>query len=146
MRVDQSTRRRSYATTLSPQSSVLVTQECGRTWLLRATAPAPRSHAVLRVSLPGLDLGADAIPARHGAAGYVEIWAYPVDTDEVQPLLHLFGTPALPLKPAPRAQPRRSAEPIPLQPRPREPQIFILVRGEGEGAAFHVPYDRSVLR
>src|SRR4051794_8575077 len=38
----------------------------GRTWLLRSTAPAPRSHAVLRLSLPGLDLGADAIPAGPG--------------------------------------------------------------------------------
>src|SRR5438094_1438903 len=65
----------------------------GHTWLLRATAPAPRSHAVLRFSLPGLDLGADAIPARRGAAGYIALWAYPVDAEEAQPLLHLFGAP-----------------------------------------------------
>jgi hypothetical protein len=36
----------------------------GCAWLQRATAPAPRTHAVLRASLPGLDIGADALLAR----------------------------------------------------------------------------------
>jgi hypothetical protein len=98
-----------------------------RTWLLRATAPASRSHAVLRISLPGLDLGADAIPARPGAAGYIEVWAEPHDADDIQLLLHLFGAPALPLQAAPRSPPPGAAPraPIPLQPAPREPQIFL---------------------
>jgi hypothetical protein len=79
----------------------------GRAWLLRATAPAPRSHAVLRLSLPGLDLGADAIPPRPGATGYVEVWAYPHDADDIQPLLHLVGAPALPPQPRPAREPGR---------------------------------------
>ena len=44
----------------------------GRMWLLSVTAPAPRPYAVLRLTLPGLDLGADAWPAGTGAASYIE--------------------------------------------------------------------------
>jgi hypothetical protein len=77
----------------------------GRAWLQRATAPASRPHAVLRVALPGLDLGADAWPARAGAAGYVEVWAAPYDADDERPLLQLPGAPALPVAPTPRPAP-----------------------------------------
>lgn len=36
----------------------------GSAWLQRAIAPAPRPHAVLRIALLGLDIGADAcLPA-----------------------------------------------------------------------------------
>src|SRR6266508_2994316 len=73
----------------------------GRAWLQHATAPAPRPHAVLRVALPGLNLGADAWPARAGAAGYVELWAAPYDADDYRPLLQLPGAPALPVVPMP---------------------------------------------
>jgi len=78
----------------------------GRAWLQRATAPAPRPHAVLRVALPGLDLGADAWPARAGAAGYVEVWAAPYDAYDYRPLVQVFGAPALRVAPAPRPAPR----------------------------------------
>ena len=73
----------------------------GRSWLQRATAPARRPHAVLRVALPGLDIGADAWPARAGAAGYVELWAAPYDADDYQPLLRLPGAPAPRVAPMP---------------------------------------------
>jgi hypothetical protein len=79
----------------------------GRAWLQRATAPAPRSHAVLRLSVPGYDIGADAIPAREGEAGYVEFWIGLLDADEYyRPLLQLPGAPALPVAPKLRPAPR----------------------------------------
>ena len=78
----------------------------GRMWLLRATAPAPRPHAVLRLTLPGLDLGADAWPARPGATGYIEVWAEPHDAEDYQPLLQVPGAPALPMAPKPVPPPR----------------------------------------
>lgn len=68
-------------------------------WLQRATAPAARPHAVLRITLPGLDLGADAWPANAGAAAYVELWAAPHDADDYQVLVQLPGAPALPVRP-----------------------------------------------
>jgi hypothetical protein len=93
-------------------------------WLWDVTMPAPRSHAVLRLSVPGLDIGADAHPAAPGQHGYVELWIYASDADDIQLVLHLFGMPALPLEPplrsAPAAEP---AAPIPLLPLPQEPQI-----------------------
>ena len=93
-------------------------------WLWDATVPAPRSHAVLRLSVPGLDIGADAHPAALGQAGYVELWLYASNADDIQPLLHLFGMPALPLEPPPRSAPAAEpAAPIPLLPLPQEPQI-----------------------
>lgn len=78
----------------------------GRAWLQRTTAPAPRPHAVLRVALPGLDLGADAWPARAGAAGYVEVWAELHDAEDYRPLLRLPGAPAQPVAPTPRPAPQ----------------------------------------
>lgn len=77
----------------------------GRAWLQRATTPAPRPHAVLRVSLPGLDLGADAWPARAGTTGYLEVWIYPRNADDYRPLLRLPGAPAQTVMP-PRLAPR----------------------------------------
>ena len=74
----------------------------GRAWLQRATAPAPRPHAVLRVALPGLDIGADAWPARARTAGYVEVWYEPHDADDYRPLVRLPGAPAQPVAPTPR--------------------------------------------
>jgi len=41
--------------------------------LQQATAPTPRLHAVLRLSVVGNDFGADAWPAKVGAAGYIEV-------------------------------------------------------------------------
>lgn len=73
----------------------------GRAWLYRATAPAPRPHAVLRVTLPGIDIGADAWPAQVGAAGYIELWTMPDTADDIQPFLRLSGAPALPQRPRP---------------------------------------------
>ena len=75
-------------------------------WLLSVTAPAPRPQAVLRLALPGLDLGADAWPPRPGVAGYVEVWAEPHDAEDYQPLLQVPGAPALPVAPKPVPPPR----------------------------------------
>jgi hypothetical protein len=83
----------------------------GRAWLQRATAPAPRPHAVLCIALPGLDIGADAWPAKPGAAGYVEVWYAAHDSADYQPLLHLFGAPALSANPAPRPPAHPPSEP-----------------------------------
>jgi len=78
----------------------------GRAWLQRATVPAPRPHAVLRVALPGLDLGADAWPAHAGAAGYVEVWAMPAGAEDYRALLQMPGAPAQPVAPQERPAPR----------------------------------------
>lgn len=74
----------------------------GRSWLLRATAPAPRPHAVLRFALPGVDIGADAWPAGPNAVGYVELWVWSHDGDDIQTVLRVEGSPA-----QPRTPPRR---------------------------------------
>jgi hypothetical protein len=60
----------------------------------QATAPAPRPHALLRLSIAGNDFGADAWPARVGAAGYIEVWAMPADADDYRPLIQVIGAPA----------------------------------------------------
>lgn len=59
-----------------------------------ATAPAPRPHAVLRLSIAGNDFGADAWPARVGASGYIEVWTMPADAEDYRPLVQIVGTPA----------------------------------------------------
>ena len=74
----------------------------GWSWLLRVTAPAPRPHALLRLSLPRLDIGADAWPAEPSAAGFVELWLYRHTADDVQTIVQIEGTPALQ-----RSPPRR---------------------------------------
>lgn len=92
-------------------------------WLWDVTTPAPRSHAVLRLSVPGLDIGLDAHPAAPAQRGYIELWVYvyPYDADDIQPLLHLFGMPALPLEPPPRSAPAVGPSAlIPLVPLPEE--------------------------
>ena len=74
----------------------------------QATAPAPRPHAVLRLSVVGNDFGADAWPARAGTAGYVEVWAMLADAEDERTLVQIVGAPALavrtPLRPAPRQE------------------------------------------
>src|ERR1051325_2228366 len=64
----------------------------GCIWLLRATAPAPRPHPLLRLALPGVDIGADAWPAGPGAAGYVALWTWPHDADDIQTVLRIEGS------------------------------------------------------
>jgi len=69
-------------------------------WLQQATAPAPWPHAVLRLSVAGNDFGADAWPARAGAAGYVEVWVMPAGAEDYRPLVQVMGAPALQVVPA----------------------------------------------
>jgi len=73
----------------------------------QATAPAPRPHAVLRLSVAGNDFGADAWPAKAGAAGYIEIWAMPAGADDYRPLVQIVGAPALMVRPTMRPALRR---------------------------------------
>ena len=90
----------------------------GHGWLQHATAPAPRSHPVLRISVPGYDIGADAIPARAGEPGYVEFWLGIADSDDYyRPVIRVFGAPALPMPPRPqpllpRPQPTQPTQPL----------------------------------
>ena len=73
----------------------------GHGWLQHATAP--RSHPVLRLSVPGYDIGADAIPARAGEPGYVEFWLGIAESDDYyRPVIRVFGAPALPMPPRPQ--------------------------------------------
>jgi hypothetical protein len=70
-------------------------------YLVAVTQPAPRlSRPLLRLSLPGLDIGADAHPARPGEAGDVRFWLFFHHADDVWFLPPLPGAPALP-EPAP---------------------------------------------
>src|SRR5262245_16188407 len=71
----------------------------GRRLVLEATQPAPRPPAPLRFTLPSLDLGTDAHPATHYQAGYIELWTYPHDTEDVLRLLRIVGTLAVPAPP-----------------------------------------------
>jgi hypothetical protein len=89
----------------------------GQTWLQEVTAPASRSHPVLSLSLPGIDIGADASPAMAREVGYIELWVYPHDADDYHPLIRVLGAPALPLV-EPVSVP---ASPAPIQP-PLTPQ------------------------
>ncbi len=75
--------------------------------LQQATAPAPRPHAVLRLSIAGNDFGADAWPARAGAAGYIEVWAMLADADDERTLVQIVGAPALVVGPKLRPGIRR---------------------------------------
>jgi hypothetical protein len=79
-------------------------------WLLRATVPAPRPHAVLRLTLPGLDIGADAWPAQPAAAGYIELWLWPHDGDDMQTILRIEGSPPQPRAPRQRPAPKQAPE------------------------------------
>jgi hypothetical protein len=78
-----------------------------------------RLHSIDPAPLSAISGSADAYPAAPGVAGYVELWmyAYPYEADDIQPLLHLVGTPALP-----QASPPQPA-PIPRRSRPHAPQI-----------------------
>ena len=76
-------------------------------WLLSVTAPAPRPHAVLRLALPGLDIGADAWPAGPSVAGYVELWNWSYDGDDIQTIVQFEGSPAQPRIPRQRSRPPR---------------------------------------
>lgn len=75
--------------------------------LQQATAPAPRPHAVLRLSIAGNDFGADAWPARVGAAGYIEVWAALAEADDERTLVQIVGAPALAVAPKTRPALRR---------------------------------------
>jgi hypothetical protein len=70
--------------------------------LQQATAPSPRPHAVLRLSVAGNDFGADAWPARVGAAGYIEVWAMLAGADDERTLIQVIGAPALAVGPGSR--------------------------------------------
>lgn len=61
------------------------------TWLHEATMPAPKPHAVLRLSAFGTDVGADAWPSKAGQAGYVEVWVLPASADDVRALVRMIG-------------------------------------------------------
>ncbi len=72
----------------------------------QATAPTPRPHAVLRLSIAANDFGADAWPARVGAAGYIEGWAALADADDERTLVQIVGARALKVEPGSRRVPR----------------------------------------
>ncbi len=75
--------------------------------LQQATTPALRPHAVLRLSIAGNDFGADAWPARVGAAGYIEVWAMMADAEDERTLVQIVGAPALKVGPRMRPIPQR---------------------------------------
>ncbi len=75
--------------------------------LQQATAPASGPHAVLRLSIAGNDLGADAWPAQAGRPGYVEVWIMMADAEDYRPLVRVIGAPALEARP--RRQPENSS-------------------------------------
>src|SRR5262245_16967421 len=50
-----------------------------------------------RAALPGLDIGADILPAEPGLGGYIEVWYEGHDADDYQPFLRLPGAPPLPM-------------------------------------------------
>lgn len=70
-------------------------------WLCRATAPAPQPRALLQLSMFGARISATAWPARPGTAGYIDLWVAPPGAGEYQPLLQVFGAPALPVDQTP---------------------------------------------
>jgi hypothetical protein len=49
------------------------------------------------LSVPGLDLGIDVIPATVGHAGYLEVWCYPHGADDITILFVIPGAPPLPV-------------------------------------------------
>jgi hypothetical protein len=49
--------------------------------------------------------------------GFVELWYYPHDADDTQPVFHIFGAPALPQWDTPNVTP-----PLPIDPAP-DPQL-----------------------
>lgn len=53
------------------------------------------------VSLPGLDIGIDIIPAKVGQAGYLEAWWFPHNADDITILFAIPGAAAVPDVPAP---------------------------------------------
>jgi hypothetical protein len=65
-------------------------------WVSDVTAPGPRPHALWRATLPGVDIGLDTSLADIGQLGYIELWFYPHQADDIQPVLRIFGTAALP--------------------------------------------------
>jgi hypothetical protein len=82
-------------------------------WVQDVTAAGPRPHALWRATVPGIDIGLDTSPADVGRAGYIELWYYPHDAEDIQPVLQIFGAPALP----------ELQEPFPL-PLKRVPDIW----------------------
>jgi hypothetical protein len=75
----------------------------GSSWIAQVTAPGSPPHALWRASLPGYDVGLDTWPAAPARTGYIELWYYPHRTDDIRPVLQLFGRPALPLPERPNA-------------------------------------------
>ena len=63
-----------------------------------------QSTLLLFISIAGNDFGADAWPAKAGAAGYIEVWAVLADADDERTLIQVVGAPALPVRP--RSVPR----------------------------------------
>src|SRR5262245_55456384 len=90
----------------------------GWSWLSDVTAPGPRPHALFRITIPGVDVGLDTSPAAIGQARYIELWYYPHDADDIQPVFQLFGAPALPPMYIPDEQPSQPMLPA------REPQLW----------------------
>ena len=81
-------------------------------WVQDVTAAGPRPHALWRASVLGVDIGLDTCPADVGRAGYVELWYYPHDADDIQPVFQVFGAPAEAPMNAPDEQPSLPVQPI----------------------------------
>ena len=84
-------------------------------WVVRSTAPASHSRSLLRLSLPGLDIGVDASPAYVDVAGYVTVWVYRHDADDIHMLLQVAGSPPLSSIPRYRPKPYRRPRHIPAK-------------------------------
>jgi hypothetical protein len=89
-------------------------------WVADVTAAGSQPHALWNATLLGYDVGLDTWPADIGRAGYVELWYYQHDAEDVQPVLHIFGAPALAQPNTPRLQPTHQLPPEPA----REPQLW----------------------
>lgn len=53
------------------------------------------------ISLPGIDIGIDVIPAKAGEAGYLEAWWFRHTADDITVLFAIPGAAALPVAPVP---------------------------------------------
>ena len=62
-------------------------------WIVIQTAPTVPSHALWRASLPGLDAGLDAIPARGDQDGALRLWLYPHTAEDIIEVLRVRGAP-----------------------------------------------------
>lgn len=81
---------------------------------IRAQTDHGLSRGLWDLSLPGIDIGLDAVPATVERPGYLQLWCYPHGADDVRNLLRIQGAPALPApsgRPVPRRAPRLPSGP-----------------------------------